>query len=214
MAAFDDDPLGGPSTDDERRAASALRAALEPTAGEPPGRSTQARWLAAHLRLPAAEEPLGEVRAWRLARAARSEVVSRKLRAAQRSSGWSRLGRALTSTIGLLAAATALLICSWVLLGRSASPGGVGGSSRYIDDDRDGLRQRWRGGDSLPATQALLFRRSFLQKESPAQRIELMIEARLAELRSEPPAPERLSGSRGLAPTAANSALAPTGGLP
>jgi hypothetical protein len=59
-----------------------------------------------------------------------------------------------------------------------------------------------------------MFRRSFLRHESPTRRLDLMIQARLAELRSEPQPPERLVGSRGLATAGSATTLSGLGGLP
>lgn len=174
-----DDPDAPPS-EEERRGAAALREALqateEPTSypkGSGPGprlreKSEEARWLAAHLRLPSANDSLGEVRARGLARAAREALLSRRAQAKHRDGGWRQLGRALSGTGGLLAAAAVLLIVSWGLLDQ-------------------GLRLRQGLLRPMPrATTALLLRGSLQRNESPTQRLDLMMQERLQQLRAAP----------------------------
>ena len=174
-----DDP-DAPPTEEERRAAAALREALAATEEPPlaqPGsgpakrlgeRSEEARWLAAHLRLPSADDSLGELRARGLARAAREAVVSRRLPVKKRDGGWRQLGRSLTGTGGLLAAAAVLLIVSWGLLDQ-------------------GLRlQRGLYRAAPRVTTALLLRSSLDRNESPTRRLDLMMQERLQQLRTAP----------------------------
>jgi hypothetical protein len=172
-----DDPDAPPS-DEERRAAALLREALSATEEGPrapgapasgargPERPEEARWLAAHLRLPTADDSLGEVRARGLARAAREAVTQRRAQA--RESGWRQLGRSLTGTGGLLAAAAALLVVSWALLDQ-------------------GLRMQRGLARAVPrTTTALLLRASLSRNESPTQRLDLMMQERLQQLRTAP----------------------------
>ena len=172
-----DDP-DAPPTEEERRAAAVLRTALAATEDAPqpgsgpvprPGeRSEEARWLAAHLRLPLADDSLGEVRARGLARAAREVVMSRRAQGKRRDGGWRQLGRSLTGTGGLLAAAAALLIVSWGLLDQ-------------------GLRlQRGLVRAAPRVTTALMLRSSLQRNESPTQRLDLMMQERLLQLRAAP----------------------------
>ncbi len=169
-----------PPTEEERRGAAALREALlsteEPTSypkgsGPTPRlreKSEEARWLAAHLRLPSVNDSLGEVRARGLARAAREALLSRRAQAKPRDGGWRQLGRALSGTGGLLAAAAVLLIVSWGLLDQ-------------------GLRLRQGLLQPMPrATTALLLRGSLQRNESPTQRLDLMMQERLQQLRAAP----------------------------
>lgn len=169
-----DAPLSDPDaepTEDELRAAAALREALSATEqpASPGGRREpvsdgEARWLAAHLRVPTADDSLGEVRARRLARAARESVSARRAVAARRGGSLRQLGRSLSGTGGLLAAATLLLIVSWVLL-----------------DQGSRLRQRTM---SPTVASALVYRRSLHRAESPSLRIDLMLQERLLSRRS------------------------------
>lgn len=186
-----EDELEAAATAEEKRAAANLRAALEPDAETAAPRSSEGRWLAAHLRLPTAEDSLGEVRAWRLARAARESVQSRRRPQVERRSDWkraARLGRSLTSTGGLLGAAATLLIVSWLIVGQGqngpAGRHGAGSSSGPQRTGRIGTAVAESGAMPAAAAQALLLRSSLLRKESPVQRLDLMIQARLAELRS------------------------------
>src|SRR5262249_31986331 len=74
-----DDP-DAPPTEEERRAAAALRDALDSPSrglGAGNGKEPDLKWLSAHLRVPTADDSLGELRARGLARAAR-EAVSHK----------------------------------------------------------------------------------------------------------------------------------------
>lgn len=212
-----------PATDFEKRAAAALREALTPPEGTTTPRSAEGRFLAAHLRLPTAEDSLGEVRAWRMARAARETVQNRRKSAAQRSGSFTRVTRSLTSTGGLLAAAALLLIVSWLIVGQSQpsyhqegpvqgrgqGPAAVGarrpGEGRGADARLGASSER----AAEHAAHSLMFRRSLKAEESPSRRLELMIEARLAELRSR----RAVESERG--PGAAVRSLAATfGGVP
>ncbi|MFT3754971.1 MAG: hypothetical protein QM769_03325 [Pseudoxanthomonas sp.] len=172
-----DDP-DAPPTPEELRAAAALREALTateaprpPAQGAAPGSrpraaSEEARWLAAHLRLPSADDSLGEVRARGISRAAREVVMNR--RAQVRSRGWRQLGRSVTGTGGLIAAAAALLVVSWGLFDQ-------------------GLRLQRGLVRAVPrTTTALLLGASLKHKESPTQRLDLMIQERLLQLRAAP----------------------------
>lgn len=177
-----------PPTEEELRGAAGLRdglAALDapgpgpgPAAG--PGRTplgADARWLVAHLRVPRADDSLGELRARGLSRAAREAVQTRRVQAPRRASGSARgtlrqLGRALGGTGGLFGAAALLLVVSWVLLDHSArmrerQPGAVAAE----------------GGRSAAAT-ALLLGTSLRNKESPSRRLELMLMDRLQARRA------------------------------
>jgi len=113
-------------------------------------------------------------------------VQSRRELLAQRRKGWARvavLGRAITSTGGLLAAAALLLGISWLLLGQGQ--GGLGGGRRAAGADKaaSGPPSMRIPAASLRSAQAFVFRDSLLRQESPTQRLDLMIEARLLELR-------------------------------
>ncbi|MFO0574067.1 MAG: hypothetical protein U1A78_08720 [Polyangia bacterium] len=163
------EPLPEPDaepTEDELRAAAALRETLAATelAPGPGGRrepvsDPEARWLAAHLRLPTADDSLGEVRARGLSRAARELLTARREVAARRGGSLRQLGRSLSGTGGLLAAAALLLVVSWALLEQGSR-----------------LRQRTM---SPTVASALLYRRSLHRAESPSQRLELMLQERL-----------------------------------
>lgn len=178
-----DDP-DAPPTEEERRLAAALREALSATEEALPEgpagskssgaaqrlthKSEEGRWLAAHLRLPSEHDSLGEVRARGLARAAREALLSRRAQAAKRDRSWRQLGRTLGGTGALLAAAAALLIVSWGLLDQGA---------------------RLQRGFARPvprATTALLLRSSLQRNESPTQRLDLMLQERLQQLRAAP----------------------------
>jgi hypothetical protein len=180
---YEDDPDAPPS-EEEKRAAAALRNALERDEETGAPRTSEGKWLAAHLRLPSSEDALGDVRAWRLARGARESMMARRAAAEQQSDGFSRLGRSLTSTGGLLAAAAMLLIVSWLIVGqgqRAATvAGGAGGQK---------VRALQASATSMRAAQTIIYQKSFKRAESPAKRLDLMIEMRLAELRN-PPASE------------------------
>jgi hypothetical protein len=159
------DPDAEP-TEDELRAAAALREALSETelAAGPGGRrepvsDPEARWLAAHLRVPTADDSLGEVRARGLSRAARELLTARRAVAARRGGSLRQLGRSLSGTGGLLAAAALLLVVSWALLEQGSR-----------------LRQRTM---SPTVASALVYRRSLHRAESPSQRLELMLQERL-----------------------------------
>lgn len=178
-----DDP-DAPPTEEERRLAAALREALSATeeaspeaAGGPKSsgaaprlihKSEEGRWLAAHLRLPSERDSLGEVRARGLARAAREALLSRRAQAAQRDRSWRQLGRTLGGTGALLAAAAALLIVSWGLL------------------DQGARLQRGFAHPVPRTTTALLLRTSLQRNESPTQRLDLMLQERLQQLRAAP----------------------------
>lgn len=163
------EPLPEPDaepTEDELRAAAALRESLAATelAPGPGGRrepvsDPEARWLAAHLRIPSADDSLGEVRARGLSRAARELLTARRAMAARRGGSLRQLGRSLSGTGGLLAAAALLLVVSWALLEQGSR-----------------LRQRTM---SPTVASALLYRRSLHRAESPSQRLELMLQERL-----------------------------------
>ncbi len=198
---------------EELRAAAALQKALAAPEEGLRSRGAESRWLAAHLRFPAAEDSLGDVRAWRLARAARESVQlrrgllhsrSRKRNELDRASRFlplwwieplgrlNRVGRALTSTGGLLGAAALLLITSWLLVGQAGDP-----NPRRLPSIADSSVMRiGRGTSGGQAAQAWMYKHSFVQNESPAQRIELMIQARLAVLRSRADAPSLSGPSR------------------
>lgn len=201
-----------PPTEEELRGAAGLRdglAALDapgpgpgPAAG--PGRTplgADARWLVAHLRVPRADDSLGELRARGLSRAAREAVQTRRVQAPRRASGSSRgtlrqLGRALGGTGGLFGAAALLLVVSWVLLDHSAR-----------------MRERQpavaaESGRSAAAT-ALLLGTSLRNKESPSRRLELMLMDRLQARRA---ALLRRGAGGGTGSLAAGAAMA--GALP
>lgn len=178
---YEDDPDAPPS-EEEKRAAAALRKALEPgEAGEAP-KSAEGKWLAAHLRLPTAEDALGDVRAWRLSRGARESLQSRRGAAQKAPSSFSRLSRSLTSTGGLLAAAAMLLVVSWLIVGQGQR--GTSSLSRGVADGGRGARLLRNSVASARAAQSLVFYRSIKREESPSQRLDLMIQTRLAELRN------------------------------
>lgn len=183
-----DDP-DAPPTEEERRLAASLREALSATeeatsgAASPAHKSEEGRWLAAHLRLPTEKDGLGEVRARGLARAAREALLGRRAQAARRDRGWRQLGRTLSGTGALVAAAAVLLIVSWGLLDQ-------------------GVRLQRGFARPVPrVTTALLLRSSLQRDESPTQRLDLMLQERLLQLRA---APLRPSGTvlAGREPTA------------
>ena len=152
-----DDP-DAPSSPEELAAAGALRDELATDTPE-------SAWLKAHLRPSTWEDSLGEVRARGLARAAREVVQTRRAMVPMQPSrlpSWRQLRRALIGSGGLLGSAVLLLIFSSVLLDQVGRPE-VGARSR--------------------AAQAQLLRASFFLKESPTQRLELLIEDRLQVLR-------------------------------
>ena len=156
-----EDPDAPPS-EEELRAAAALQRELE---GEGP-RSPEVAWLRAHLRTAKWEDSLGEVRARGLARAAREQVATR--RAAQSSllpaglPPWRQLRRALIGTGGLVASTALLLVFSSVILDQAGRPA---------------VAEQHR------AQQAQLLRASLQLKESPTQRLDLLIEDRLQAVR-------------------------------
>lgn len=185
-AAPGDDPDAPPS-EEELRAAAALRQELEGAPGARP--SQEAAWLRAHLRPATWEDSLGEVRARGLARAAREQLQAR--RAAQAPllpaglPPWRQLRRALIGTGGLLASTALLLLISSVLLEQAGRPPAAA---------------------ELRAQQAELLRASLLRKESPSQRLDLVIEERLQVLRqtaygAQGQPPRRRGAALGLAPT-------------
>jgi hypothetical protein len=177
MPVFEDDPDAPPS-EEEKRAATALRKSLEASAEGSP--VAEVKWLAAHLRRPTAEDALGDVRGWRLSRGAREAAQARKLAAEQRGDMWTRIGRSLTSSAGLLAAAGLLLFLSWAIVGQGQHyRGSSGGFAQPFGDGRHRLETQ----GTTRAAQMLLFRQSFKRQESPAKRIDLMIATRLAERR-------------------------------
>lgn len=191
-----DDLSSHPITEEEERAAAALRDALEPRDGESAPHSTEGRFLAAHLRLPTALDSLGEVRAWRLARAARESIQASRRRFVERSGSWARLGRigrSLYGTAGLLATAALLLFFSWFIVGQGQGQGGPSlvrrdtghGGGETID--KDGTRLLRPAALSSRAALALGFRLSFQRQESPSARLDLMMMSRLCELRSGSP---------------------------
>lgn len=235
----DDDP-DAPASEDERRAAAAMRRTLGPEGTTHPGssvgaavgqssgqssaqspqrigtadeeadlpssvrassassplpvaQSNEARWLAAHLRYPKAEDSLGEVKARRLARMAQESVQLRRIRNTQRASSWAKMGRSLSSTAGLLGAAGLLLLVSWLILdqGELRKPGrGPAGSARISRVSRI-------APPSARVTAALLLRQSLAKNEDPSTRLNLMIQRRLNELRGSTLDP--VPGGRGLA---------------
>lgn len=154
--------------------------------------SSEARWLAAQLRYPKPEDSLGEVKARRLARMAREAVQQRQLRSSQRASSWARLGRSLSSTAGLLGAAGLLLLISWLILDQ-----GDPRKQARVDSGASPVRLPRMSPPSARVATALLLRHSLAKKEEPAQRLDLMIQRRLSELRGAMPEP--VAGGRGLA---------------
>ena len=165
-----------PPRSDELRAARALRDSLRETEESPDSddgsalrasnrRDPEARWLAAHLRFPTELESLGELRGRGLARAAREVVMAKRSQAEQRSSTLRRLGRSITGTGGLLLAAAVLLVFSWALL-----------------DQGSKLRQSPLGGE-LSQT-AWLLRQSLHRRESPTERLDLLLKERLHHRRT------------------------------
>lgn len=203
---YEDDPDAPPS-EEEKRAAAALRSALEREGEAGPPRSVEGKWLAAHLRLPTAEDSLGDVRAWRLARGARESMQARRAAAEQQGEGFSRLGRSLTSTGGLLAAAAMLLIVSWLIVGQGQRASTVANNA-----GRDGsskLRTLQASATSLRAAQTLIYKSSLKRAESPTKRLDLMIETRLAELRN----PHTSDEARGPGRSFSTSSLSIVGGL-
>lgn len=164
----------------------------------PPPQSSESRWLAAHLRHPKTEDSLGEVKARRLARMARESVQQRQQRSSQRASSWARLGRSLSSTAGLLGVAGLLLLISWLLLDQ-----GDPRKSARVEGGASTVRLPRMLPPPARVATALLLRHSLDKKEDPAQRLDLMIQRRLSELRGA--VPEPVAGGRGLA----HSAIAP-----
>ncbi len=225
----DDDP-DAPVSEDERRAAAALRRTLgtdssksagssaaaqdsgpsaqrivgsegpidAPSAAGPASsasplpvsQSNEARFLIAHLRYPKAEDSLGEVKARRLARMAQEAVHLRRIRHTQRASSWSRLGRSLSSTAGLLGAAGLLLLVSWLILDQ-------GDPRKPSRKDSSSLRVSRVSPPSARVTSTLLLRQSLAKREDPAARLDLMIQRRMNELRGS--ALDPVPGGRGLA---------------
>ncbi len=171
-----DDP-DAPPRSDELRAAQVLREALRETEDKQdadplrPGtpRSSEARWLAAHLRFPSELESLGEVRARGLARSARESVAVKRSQAELRSSTMRQLSRSISGTGGLLLGAVILLMVSWAILDQ-------------------GSKLRSSPGSSMGQT-AWLLRESLRRGESPTVRLDLMLQERLRQ--------RRLHGVRG-----------------
>lgn len=159
--------------------------------------SNEGRWLAAHLRYPKPEDSLGEVKARRLARMAREAVQQRQQRSSQRASSWARLGRSLSSTAGLLGAAGLLLLISWLILDQ-----GDPRKQARVDTGTSTVRLPRMMPPPLRVATALLLRHSLAKGEDPAQRLDLMIQRRLSELRGAMPEP--VAGGRGLANVAAS----------
>lgn len=179
---YEDDPDAPPS-EEEKRAAAALKNALEREDDAGPPRSAEGKWLSAHLRLPTAEDSLGDVRAWRLARGARESMQARRAAAEQQGEGFSRLGRSLTSTGGLLAAAAMLLIVSWLIVGQGQRAQTVANNASGREGSAK-VRTLQSSATSLRAAQTMIYRSSLKRAESPTKRLDLMIETRLAELRN------------------------------
>jgi len=194
-------PGGTPSRNSPSpgRDAVGVELAAQDTAVSPatPPQSSEARWLAAHLRYPKPEDSIGEVKARRLARMARESVQGRQLRSSQRASSWARLGRSLSSTAGLLGAAGLLLLISWLLL-----DGGETRKGARVESGASGVRQHRMSPPPARVATALLLRHSLRKGEDPAQRLDLMIQRRLSELRGAMPEP--VAGGRGLAHVAAS----------
>lgn len=162
-----------PPRSDELRAARTLREALQATEEvsdhdplRPQAKRTpEARWLAAHLRFPTEMESLGELRARGLARAAKELVQAKRSQAEQRSSTLRQLGRSITGTGGLLLAAALLLLFSWAIL-----------------DQGSQLRSSQTG--NFAGQTAWLLRASLRKGESPAARLDLMLQERLHQRRT------------------------------
>lgn len=227
--AWADDLSSHPITEEEVRAAAALRDALEPRDGASAPLSTEGRFLAAHLRLPTALDSLGEVRAWRLARAARESIQASRRRFVARSGGWVRLGRigrSLYGTAGLWATAALLLFFCWFIVGQGQGQGQGGPSWGRRDTgyggggtiDKDGTRLLRPAALSSRAALALGFRLSFQRQESPSARLDLMMMSRLCELRSGSPGGGGFGGL-GLAAGAVSASTGPgstgiLGGMP
>lgn len=165
-----DDP-DAPPRSDEFRAAQVLREALRETEdkleSDPlhPGtpRSTEARWLAAHLRFPTELESLGEVRARGLARAARESIAVKRTHAELRSTTIRQLSRSITGTGGLLLGAAIMLIVSWAILDQG---------SKLRSTPSSGMGQT-----------AWLLRESLRRGESPTVRLDLILQERLRQRR-------------------------------
>lgn len=191
---YEDDPDAPPS-EEEKRAAAALKSALEREDDAGPPRSVEGKWLAAHLRLPTAEDSLGDVRAWRLARGARESLQARRAAVEQQGEGFSRLGRSLTSTGGLLAAAAMLLIVSWLIVGQGQRASTVAHSGAGRDGNPK-VRALQPSATSLRAAQTLIYKSSLKRAESPTKRLDLMIETRLAELRNPHASDDGRGGAR------------------
>lgn len=163
-----------PPRSDELRAARSLRDALRATEEasdhdplRPQGKRTpEARWLAAHLRFPTEMESLGELRARGLARAAKEQVTAKRSQAQQRSSTLRQLGRSVTGTGGLLLAAAMLLLFSWAIL-----------------DQGSQLRSKQTTG-ALGQT-AWLLRDSLRKGETPTARLDMLLQERLHQRRSQ-----------------------------
>jgi hypothetical protein len=119
-------------------------------------------------------------------------VHQRQLRSSQRASSWARLGRSLSSTAGLLGAAGLLLLISWLILDQ-----GDPRKQARVDSGANPVRLPRMSPPSARVATALLLRHSLAKKEEPAQRLDLMIQRRLSELRGAMPEP--VAGGRGLA---------------
>lgn len=187
-----------PPTEEELRGAASLRDSLAPldtpkkSRAHAPPLGPEAKWLLAHLRVPQADDSIGELRARGLARAARETLLAKRTHAARRGTGaelWRHLGRSLSGTGRLLGAAALVLLVSWMLLDRS----------RTRAPQRDTL-----ANDRTVAT-ALLLRSSLEKHESPSLRLDLMLQERLSQHRN---------GRRGRATTTAGSLAVAAPGTP
>lgn len=171
--ALTDDPDAPPSPEELRGAAELRQALAEtevPRAALP--RRTglhhpEASWLAAQLRLPLPDDALGQVRARGLARAARELLQSKRrppvvVERQPRQSMW----LTVRGTGGLLAAAGLLLFISWTLLEQALK-----------------LQHAERPQARASAT-ALMLRASLKRGDSAAQRLDVMLQARLLGLRA------------------------------
>jgi hypothetical protein len=121
---------------------------------------------------------------------AQEAVQLRRVRSTQRASSWARVGRSLSSTAGLLGAASLLLLVSWLILDQ-------GDPRKQARLDAGSVRISRVTPPSARVTSALLLRQSLAKKEEPAARLDLMIQRRLNELRGSTLDP--VPGGRGLA---------------
>lgn len=176
MPVFEDDPDAPPSEEEKRAAAALHRALASRDEGSLP--SPELKWLSAHLRLPTAQDALGDVRSRRIARLSREAAQAKRAALAQRGTLWTRIANSLTSSAGLLVAAGLLLFLSWLIVGQGQQHRGSHPSYAQALVDSQHRLQHAR------AAQMLLFRESFKRNESPTKRIDLMITTRLAERRS------------------------------